>query len=861
MTTIELLAPARTADIGIEAIRHGADAVYIGAEAFGARAAAGNTVEDIRRLVDFAHPFRASVYVTVNTIIYEHELKTVEELCWRLWEAKVDALIVQDLRLLSLNLPPIPLHASTQMDNRTAEKVRRLAELGFNQVVLARELTLAEIADIHKACPQTDLEVFVHGALCVSLSGRCNVSEALFGRSANRGECAQVCRMEMDLLENGKVLLKDKHLLSLRDNCQIENLENLLLAGATSLKIEGRLKDMEYVKNITAAYSQALDAVIAKHPQLFKRKSTGHVKLTFQPNIWKSFNRGFVKDVSKPDANILTPKSMGEKIDYAPCTIHNGDGLCYIENDKLVGFRVNNAAQFHPVKGIQYYRNQDVEWDKLLSKTSADRRIHVDIDVYASHIEMRNENGIQSRVEIHSEQAHNPQTDTIRQQLGKLGNTRYEARNITFHDGEHLFIPVSQLANYRRCLVEQLDEAILKNYPQQEQPHTPVNIETPHPFELTHDPQTPLMQTRYCLRRQLGKCLKSAKKQKKETQKPNTNWSLRMKNGRILNLEFDCRQCLMKVFMLSILHLPSSIFHLFALFLFILTSCVGNNTAQKEKSADTIINIVDTAIIQPDSALINFTPQQVDSLAFRLTHHYSENFNFVVKADSLMLVPRLGELMQDTCYIYDDELIAVASISKQNDTVWVKVAHDQQTMGWISEEELLKNVAPDDPISEMLYTLSSLRGIWMSVLAAIGIFVFLFRRRKQQQLQLLKIDSPYPLLFVALTAIMASIYASVQNFVPEYWQEYYFHPSLNPLVLPPIMAALVILVWLLIITLIASCDEAYHKLEPLPALGMMVELIGIGMIVYLVISWATLYYIGYLLLILLLIFVIKKLKT
>ena len=892
MKSIELLAPARTADIGIEAIRHGADAVYIGAEAFGARAAAGNSVEDIRRLVEFAHTFRASVYVTVNTILYDHELEAVEKLCWQLYEAQVDALIVQDLQLLSLNLPPIPLHASTQMDNRTVEKVRGLSSLGFNQVVLARELTIEEIAAIHQACPDTLLEVFVHGALCVSLSGLCNISEALFHRSANRGECAQVCRMEMDLLEGDKVLLKDKHLLSLRDNCQLHNLEKLLFAGATSLKIEGRLKDMEYVKNITAAYSQALNAIIAKHPALFRRKSVGHVKYTFQPNVWKSFNRGFVKDVSKPDANILTPKSMGEPITFTTphqpsATLHNGDGLCYIANDKLVGFRVNNATQFHPVAGIQYYRNQDVEWDRQLSKPSAERRIYVDIEVCADHINMTEETGIRSTVPIHSEPANTPQADNIREQLGKLGNTPYELRQLSIQGDAKLFIPSSQLAAARRTLVKQLEETRSKRNTKSELRITKYELRntkyelrntnyeiritnyesTPHGlsdfgfrnsdfkfrnsdfgfnyYELTHDPSTPLMQTKYCLRRQLGKCLKTQNRTTvqpynrttAETQNHTTDWQLRLKNGRLLRLQFDCKQCMMKVFMLSILTL--------------LLSCVGNNTGQEKPTDDTIINIVDTTTIQPDSTLMALTPRQVDSLNFRLKHHYSENFNFVVKADSLTLIPRQGDLLQDTCQIHEGDLIAVAAISQQADTVWLKVAHDQQTMGWLTESQLLEGASPDDPISQMLYTLSSLRGIWMSILAAIGLIAFLIRQRRHQQMQFLKFPSLYPRLFILLIALMAATYATVQNFLPEYWQEYYFHPTLNPLVLPPIMAFLVTIVWLLIITFIAVLDEAYHKLQAQPAIELIIELIGIGMITYLIISWTTLYYIGYLLLLML----------
>ena len=841
-THIELLSPARTADIGIEAIRHGADAVYIGAEAFGARAAAGNTVEDIKRLVDFAHQYWARVYVTVNTILYDDELPTVERLCWQLWEVGVDALIVQDLRLLSLHLPPIPLHASTQMDNRTVEKVRQLAALGFPQVVLARELTMEEIAEIHKACPDTELEVFVHGALCVSLSGRCNVSEALFGRSANRGACAQVCRLEFDLLEDDKVLLRNKHLLSLRDNCQLDHLEALLLAGASSLKIEGRLKDMEYVKNVTAAYSEALDKVIAKYPDRFCRRASGRTILKFSPNVWKSFNRGFVKDVSQPDANIDTPKSMGEPLtsiqgtlSNASSPLHNGDGLCYLKDGELIGFRLNQAAQFQPVKGVTYFRNLDIEWDKMLAKPTAQRLIAVRIDLYEDHLEMTDEDGVSSQIPIdlsQAETANTPQAENIRRQLGKLGNTLYEAKSITLHGVEQRFIPSSQLAAWRRTLVGQQDENRRRHYPRQTQEHQPLMVETEKPFELTHDSQVPLMTTKYCLRRQLNCCLKQGGRP--------ANWSLRLKNGKTLRLAFDCKNCMMKVMQFAV-----------CMMYLLLFSCVGSDpvtTPESNDSVETIVNIVDTATVVPDSALIGFTPQQADSLAFRLTHHYTENFNFIVKADSLMLQPREGDLIQDTCQVYEGELIAVAAISIKGDSVWVKVAHDQLTMGWIEERNLLRGAAPDDQISELLYMLSGSRGIWMSLLAAVGIIAFLVRQARHQQLLLLtgnELQSPYPTLFIILTALMASLYASVQNFVPEFWQEYYFHPSLNPLVLPPVMALLVIIVWLLIITFIAVCDEAYHRLEPLKGITMIVEMLGLGMIVYLLISWTTLYYIGY----------------
>ena len=541
MRSIELLAPAKTADIGIEAIRHGADAVYIGAAAFGARAAAGNRVEDIQRLVEYAHLYKAKVYVTVNTLIFEQEMLEVEQLIWQLYEAMVDALIIQDLRLLSLRLPPIPLHASTQMDNRTPEQVQWLAALGFPQVVLARELTVEEIGNIHQACPDTKLEVFVHGALCVSLSGRCNASEALFRRSANRGECAQVCRMKFDLLADGKTVVKNKHLLSLKDNCQLGNLERLLGAGATSLKIEGRLKDADYVKNVTAAYSEALDAVIAQHPQEYCRASSGHVRLRFQPDVRKSFNRGFVEDVSQPDANIDTPKSMGEPVDRNT-VLHNGDGLCYLDKGELVGFRVNQAEAFRPVKGIRYYRNQDMEWDRMLSRPSAERKIGVDIEVHEDCIVMTDEDGLCARVEIAEsfELAHTHQQENIKRQLSKLGGTIFEAHIINIYTKKNYFIPSSVLSRWRHALTNQLTAERRRFYPLERQEHEPVGVEVPEPYELTHDKEMPVMICKYCIRQQLGICLKDGKGKREDLR-------LKLSNGTVFRLDFDCKNCYMKI--------------------------------------------------------------------------------------------------------------------------------------------------------------------------------------------------------------------------------------------------------------------------------------------------------------------------
>jgi len=316
---LELLAPAKNLECGLAAVDHGADAVYIGAPRFGARASAGNSVDDIRQLCAYAHRFWVKVFVTVNTILYDDELQATERLIHQLYEAGVDAILVQDMGILQMDLPPIALHASTQTDNRTADKVRWLRDQGFRRAVLARELSVDEIAHIHAEVPDMPLEVFVHGALCVSYSGLCYASQHCFDRSANRGACAQFCRMKFDLLDaDGRELEHQRYLLSLKDLNQRAHLGELVEAGATSFKIEGRLKDVSYVKNVVAAYSQQLDAFIAAHPDRYCRASLGRVTYTFTPRLDKTFNRGFTTyflhgrqpDIFSPD----TPKAMGEYV-------------------------------------------------------------------------------------------------------------------------------------------------------------------------------------------------------------------------------------------------------------------------------------------------------------------------------------------------------------------------------------------------------------------------------------------------------------------------------------------------------------------------------------------------------------------
>ncbi len=523
---IELLAPAKNLECGIEAINHGADAVYIGAPRFGARVAAGNSLEDIATLVAHAHLYNARIYVTVNTILKEEELVETEAMIWDLYRAGVDALIVQDMGITRLNLPPIPLHASTQMDNRTPEKVRFLAEAGFRQVVLARELSLQDINHIHKVCPEVPLEIFVHGALCVSYSGQCYVSQACFGRSANRGECAQFCRLPFTLTDaDGKVIVRDKHLLSLKDLNQSDILEELLDAGATSLKIEGRLKDVSYVKNVTAAYRQKLDAIFARRKE-YVRASSGTCRYTFRPQLDKSFSRGFthyfLHGRSEEIFSFDTPKSLGEEMgtmkeqrgNYLTVaglkSFNNGDGVCYLdEQGRLQGFRINrvDGNKLYPAGEMPrirprtvLYRNFDQEFEKLLSRKSSERKIAVSLLLadtafgFALTATDEDDNSVTLSFPYQKELARTPQADNLRTQLGKLGNTSFETClpvgtnhhssetgfDIEIHFSDNWFLPASIVAEWRRQIIEKLITARRINYRQELAVWKP----TAHPFPL-----------------------------------------------------------------------------------------------------------------------------------------------------------------------------------------------------------------------------------------------------------------------------------------------------------------------------------------------------------------------------------------
>lgn len=495
MRKLELLAPAKNLECGKAAVDHGADAVYIGAAKFGARASAGNSLDDIRELCLHAHQFGAKVYVTVNTIVYEDELEDTRALLRTLTEMRVDALLVQDMAVLELlpkDMKPLPaLHASTQTDNRTAEKVAWLHGLGFERVVLARELSLAEIKTIHQTVPDVQLEGFVHGALCVSYSGVCYASQYCFQRSANRGACAQFCRMKFDLIDaQGREIEHQRHLLSLKDLCQIDHLEEMADAGICSFKIEGRLKDVEYVKNVVSAYSKRLNRIIEKRGDDYRRASLGRVTYYFEPDLKKTFNRGYTDYflhrrqpyIYSPD----TPKALGEYVGKVKeirrgsfnaagtASFANGDGLCFINDEhELEGFRINRAEgnRLFPLHmpdnlrpGAALYRNRDEAFSKLLKGKTAERKIPITLTL--SVIEngfalSATGQGIKPTcqvLETDKQKAVKPQRDNILRQLGKLGDTPYLADVIELEgQADAYFIPSSALATLRRDVVQAIE--------------------------------------------------------------------------------------------------------------------------------------------------------------------------------------------------------------------------------------------------------------------------------------------------------------------------------------------------------------------------------------------------------------------
>lgn len=490
MKTVELLAPAKNLETGIAAIDSGADAVYIGACEFGARKNAPNSLEDIEKLVNYAHKFYAKVHVAINTILNNTELENAIELVKSLYNIGVDAIIVQDMGLVKAaidgKLPPIPLHASTQCNNRTIEKVKFFDKIGLSRVILARELSVEQIKEI---CTNTDCEIetFIHGALCVSYSGQCYFSYVNGGRSANRGECAQPCRLRYSLVDkDGKYILKDKYLLSLKDFNASNEIENLVNAGVKSFKIEGRLKDSNYVRNVTAFYNELLN-------KYAKRTSSGKVFCDFTPNVEKTFNRGyttyFLND-REQCFNFLSPKSRGEKLGKVKritskyfeidADIHPQDGICFIQNGEMSGFLVNkvegNKVYPNSMNGLKsgtlLYRNFDSNFDKKLTNTKTSRKIAVEITLENGKITLIDEDNNKITANLPSGEAPKnigKMTETFKSQMQKTGESIFYIKKFELKNTELPFMPISAINQLRRDLLDNLLAERLKNYPKEVQ--------------------------------------------------------------------------------------------------------------------------------------------------------------------------------------------------------------------------------------------------------------------------------------------------------------------------------------------------------------------------------------------------------
>ena len=520
---LELLAPAKNADLGIEAIKHGADAVYIGGPAFGARYGAGNELADIARLCEFAHRYRANVFVAVNTILHDSELESGRQLAWDLYNAGADALIIQDMGLLEIDLPPIQLHASTQTDIRNPAKAKFLEDAGFSQLVLAREMSIEEIRQV-AAETTLSLEYFVHGALCVAYSGQCYISHAHTGRSANRGECSQACRLPYTLVDDkGKVITENQHLLSMKDNNQSDNLLALIEAGVNSFKIEGRLKDLSYVKNITAHYRTLLDGILEAHPE-YARASSGRSTFSFTPEPDKTFNRGYTDyfaggrqdDIGAFDSPAFVGELIGDVAEIGEGwitvntseTFHNGDGVCFHDaHGDVQGMRINRAEgrKLYPAEmpeeltvGATLFRNRDQEFERALEKDSAERRIALTARFSerdsAFTLTLRDEDGVtvavdlQKSEKIGSELAQNPEQALakLKENLGKFGNTMFSCSTVELALEQPWFLPISAINALRREAAEKLFAERIASHPRPPRA-APAADPTPYPQdELTY---------------------------------------------------------------------------------------------------------------------------------------------------------------------------------------------------------------------------------------------------------------------------------------------------------------------------------------------------------------------------------------
>ena len=620
-TPIKLLSPAKNLEVGIAAINHGADAVYIGGPAFGAREKAGNSIKDIEQLCRHASLFDAKVYVTLNTLLYENEKEEARRLAWDCWNAGVDALIIQDLSLLELDLPPVPLHASTQCDNLTVERVQELERLGFEQVVLGRELSIDQIKEIRRQTT-VPLEFFVHGSLCVSHSGQCYLSQHIGNRSANRGACAQPCRLPWDLLEEDtslraerseakqstRTLIKGKHLLCLKDMNNSANLEELLDAGITCFKIEGRLKDADYVKNITAFYRQRLDAIFERRPE-YVQASQGHCTYNFEVNPEKSFNRGFTDYfIHGRQPNIgspFTPKSMGEYIGEVKwCNsvqmelltdkiLHNGDGLCFLNQDEeLIGIRAdvvngNKVSCNRPhgaQRGSKIYRNYDIEWQRQVEASMGNRKIDIDLvleDVPEGyrltamrHCEERSDEAIQldpgkassgwiasakglaMTIATPKITANNPEKalENIRKKTLQWGDTIYNPVSLEIRFSQPYLIPASVIGEMKRGLLAQIEASTSLRGALATKQSTCRRTNNYHPtcgllrsFLPRNDEQLSTLNSKLSTLMTCHHCIRYANGMcPKITGKP--VGPLFIRNGEnTFRLEFDCKNCLMYV--------------------------------------------------------------------------------------------------------------------------------------------------------------------------------------------------------------------------------------------------------------------------------------------------------------------------
>jgi putative protease len=601
---LELLSPAKNLECGLAAISHGADAVYIGAPKFGAREAVGNPISDIEKLAAEAHLFGAKLYVAFNTILYDQELDEASRLIKEVYEAGADALIIQDMGILEMYLPPIPLHASTQINNYTVEKIQFLEAVGFDRAVLARELSFEQIREISSKT-KIELEAFVHGSLCVSLSGQCYMSHAIGRRSANRGACAQPCRKKYKLTDsNGQILSQDKHLLSLKDLNRSNSLEEMAEAGITSFKIEGRLKDIDYVKNITAYYRKKIDLLLEGNTT-YQAASVGKTTFFFEPDPLKTFNRGttdyFLYERSKDIAQAETGKSFGEELGTVTKVgnnyfdlltnkaVSNNDGLAFFTpSGESIGLKVNSAetTRIFPdkmnniYKGVKVFRNYDHEFQKQLGQQSAERKIRVNLSL----VEMSegfaltaiDESGVEvildfNYIEKNGAKSPEKSEETILRQLSKSGETAFKVKDININGNEKYFFQAGTLNNMRRQILSKLEDLrkqkssfskkfAKNNFPfPQESFHFENNVSNSlaRQFYQRHginDPGTTfeklskrsgftLMTTKHCLKYQLGYCKKYGGKIPSTISEP-----LFLNEGDLrFRLDFDCRNCLMKV--------------------------------------------------------------------------------------------------------------------------------------------------------------------------------------------------------------------------------------------------------------------------------------------------------------------------